>query len=210
MLLLMVGFVGFNGSGALFSAPTLAWFGVCVLVCTTGYSIVLIYYQALGGLWNVPSSERSKVTGVREGFGLLGVLSASLLPSILQLSYSPIHSFSIFSLLLVPMLFLGVWFFLRWYKSRLLGFEAERSQYTKPSATQLIINGRYCLFYGIFFFSNWLVRSPLFWFYFMYEIARRLSSTPVYSLYLLSERSGWAACLAAAFVHTGKAGLAKA
>lgn len=158
MLLLMVGFVGlFNPGLAPFSERlTLAWFAVCVLVCTTGYSIVLINYQALGGLWNVPSSERTKVTGVREGFGLLGVLSASILPSILQLSYSPIHSFSIFSLLLIPMLFLGVWLFLRWYKSRLLGFEAERSQYTKPSAGLIgLANSRWGrLFYSIFFFSN--------------------------------------------------------
>ena len=158
MLLLTVGFAGlFNpGLAPLSERYTLVWFAVSLLICTTGYSIVLINYQTLGGLWDVRESDRTKVTGVREGFGLFGVLLASLLPSLLQLAYSPSRSFSVLSLALIPMLLLGWWSLLRWRRNRSLGFEGGRSQQTQPSAGLIgVVGGRWgCFFYGIFFVSN--------------------------------------------------------
>lgn len=158
MLLLTVGFVGlFNpGLAPLSGEFTLLWFAICVFICTTGYSVVLINYHALGGLWVVASSERTKVTGVREGFGLLGVLLASFLPALLQSAYSPSHSFLVLSLLLIPVLFFSGWLLLCWSKNQGLNLGSACSQRTRPLAGLIrLLGGRWGrIFYGIFFISN--------------------------------------------------------
>ena len=70
--LLLTGFAAlFNPSvSPLPDGYTLAWFALSVFLCSTGFSIVTINYQALGGLWNVPSGDRTRVTAVREAFEL--------------------------------------------------------------------------------------------------------------------------------------------
>lgn len=37
----------------------LVWFAASVLICTTGYSVVTINYQTLGGLWKTSASDRT-------------------------------------------------------------------------------------------------------------------------------------------------------
>ena len=117
-VLLLVGFAGlFNPAvSPLPDGLTLVWFALCVFLCTTGFSIVTINYQALGGLWDVPLRDRTKVTSIREAFGLLGVLTASILPAILQARSDPAQSFSLLSTLLLPVFLVGVWLFLCWYR----------------------------------------------------------------------------------------------
>ena len=117
-VLLLVGFAGlFNPAvSPLPDGLTLVWFALCVFLCTTGFSIVTINYQALGGLWDVPLRDRTKVTSIREAFGLLGVLTASILPAILQARSDPARSFSLLSTLLLPVFLVGVWLFLCWYR----------------------------------------------------------------------------------------------
>lgn len=65
------------------SSP-LTWFTLAVLICTTGFSIVTINLQTLGGLWQTSASERTRITGVREALGLLGLLSAAISPTLLS------------------------------------------------------------------------------------------------------------------------------
>ena len=106
------------------------------------------------------------------------------------------------------MLFLGVWFFLRWYKSRLLGFEAERSQYTRPSVGLIgLANGRWGrLFYGIFFFSNLASAIPavLVLFYVRDRLAAEQYTGLFLVIYFLSGAAGLPVWQRLS-VHTGKA-----
>jgi GPH family glycoside/pentoside/hexuronide:cation symporter len=56
-----------------------AWLALTSMVTYLAYSVVSIAYQAWGsGLGQTPS-ERARVTAMREGFGLAGVLAASAL-----------------------------------------------------------------------------------------------------------------------------------
>ena len=156
--LLLVGFAGlFNPTAVpLTGAGALAWFAGCVFLCTTGFSIVTINYQALGGLWDVPANDRTKVTGVREAFGLVGILAASILPAVLQARFAPVASFSLVSLFLLPVLLAGVWLFFRWFRRR------PPAPENAPAAGRLSASGLRALlrepwsrrFYGIFFISN--------------------------------------------------------
>ena len=59
------------------------WFSFAVFICTFGYSILVINVQALGGLWKVDRIHVTQIMATREGIGLIGLLSASILPTIL-------------------------------------------------------------------------------------------------------------------------------
>ena len=59
--------------------PLPAWMIATVAMVTIGFSAASIAYQAWGARLG-GASERAAVTGVREGFGLAGVVLASLLP----------------------------------------------------------------------------------------------------------------------------------
>lgn len=63
----------------------LAWAAAMLLVTYLGYSALSIAHQAWGALQVGSEAERSRLTGVREAWGLVGVLTASVLPSVLGL-----------------------------------------------------------------------------------------------------------------------------
>lgn len=77
--LLIVGF------GALFHPPVLrgwlvfVWFFVSLIVVYAGFSLASIAYQSWGAALSQSPDQRLKLSSVREGCGLLGVLSAALM-----------------------------------------------------------------------------------------------------------------------------------
>ena len=56
-----------------------AWLALTSMVTYLAYSVVSIAYQAWGSALGQTPSERARVTAMREGFGLAGVLAASAL-----------------------------------------------------------------------------------------------------------------------------------
>jgi len=91
-----------------------AWFALAVLACTTGFSIVAINFQALGGLWSCAPAERTRVTGWREAAGLVGLLLASAAPTILGVEEDADAAFGSLSLLYVPLLCVVAVVFFGW------------------------------------------------------------------------------------------------
>ena len=63
--------------------PNITWFGFSVFIASTGFSVAAINYQAVGGLWKSSSTEKTIITSWREAFALIGILTASALPSLL-------------------------------------------------------------------------------------------------------------------------------
>ncbi|MEM7302931.1 MAG: MFS transporter [Pseudomonadota bacterium] len=94
----------------------LIWFAVSVFICSTGFSIVSINYQALGGLWRTSDAQRTRITGWREGVGLLGLLTAAAMPTVLMRWYSDADSFHIVSLMLLVLLIVAGVLFRFWWK----------------------------------------------------------------------------------------------
>lgn len=82
-LVMALGFV------ALWHPPTgnstlmLGWLAGCLLLSTLAYSAVSILHQTWGTRWGGEAAWRTQVTAWREGATLVGVLSASVLPSLL-------------------------------------------------------------------------------------------------------------------------------
>jgi Na+/melibiose symporter-like transporter len=88
-LVLALGLVLLFFPDLLMQAPTptdlLVWAAVMLLLTYLGYSALSIAHQAWGALLGGNALERSRITGVREGLALLGVLTASVLPGWLGL-----------------------------------------------------------------------------------------------------------------------------
>lgn len=63
----------------------LVWAGAMLVLTYLGYSFLSIAHQAWGALLQGSAAERSRVTGLREACGLVGVLIASVLPTVLGL-----------------------------------------------------------------------------------------------------------------------------
>ncbi|MGB0630687.1 MAG: MFS transporter [Alphaproteobacteria bacterium] len=185
--LLLVGFAGlFNPAlSPLPDGSVLVWFAVCVFLCTSGFSIVTINYQALGGLWKVPSGDRTKVTGIREAFGLLGILTASILPAVLQARYDPSRSFSLLSLALIPVFVLGVWLFCRWYRRRMPDAATDRpvGAVAAPGLIALLRDPWARRFYGVFFVSSLASAIPAV--LVLFYIRDRLNAEPYTGLFLV-------------------------
>ena len=163
--LLMAGVAGlFNppafagASGDPSATGALAWFALNVFVCTTGFSIVTINYQALGGLWRASAAGRTRITATREALGLGGILAASILPSVLANRYDAAAGFQIVTLVLAVLLAAGGLLFLRWFGTAPLSDVAAS---VRPGALRDILRSRWGKrFYGIFFVSNFASAIP--------------------------------------------------
>ncbi|MEZ5542431.1 MAG: MFS transporter [Pseudomonadota bacterium] len=96
---------------ALFNPPALhphilaAWFTVSLILVYTAHSAMNITYLAWGARASEDSHERTRLVAFREGFALLGVILASLLP--MWLTWLP------FSLCFAALLIASVWILLR-------------------------------------------------------------------------------------------------
>jgi GPH family glycoside/pentoside/hexuronide:cation symporter len=159
--LLLAGFAGLFNPPALSGTGYLAWFAVNVFVCTTGFSIVSINYQALGALWPASSPDRTRITGTREALGLVGILAASVLPSVLRNRYDAAAAFQVVTLVLAVLLVVGGLLFLRWYERHSGKAVKAPSVATAPGGFRdLLRDGWARRFYGIYFISNFASAIP--------------------------------------------------
>lgn len=72
----------FYGPPAFISTPL--WFAGGMILATTGFSIVTINLNMIGGFWHDSPEQRTRISAWREAFALVGLLIASVLPSVLQ------------------------------------------------------------------------------------------------------------------------------
>jgi GPH family glycoside/pentoside/hexuronide:cation symporter len=79
------------------SGSLLWWAGFMLVLTYAGYSSLSIAHQSWGAMLGGSEAQRSRIVGWREGLGLLGVVSASVLPAVLGLGWST----SVFVLALV-------------------------------------------------------------------------------------------------------------
>lgn len=103
----------------------LGWFALSILLCTTGYSIVAINLQALGGLWIATEHERTRIAGWREALGLIGLLLASIAPTLLDQGAGKEVAFSRFAWLYLPLLALALLLLLSWLRKAPLARETS-------------------------------------------------------------------------------------
>ncbi|MTH98124.1 MFS transporter [Roseibium sp. RKSG952] len=98
------------------TAP-LAWLAASVFICTTGFSVVTINLQALGGIWATTTHDRTRITTWREGYGLIGLLFAAIAPTLLGANAAPEHAFKLLSVFYLPLLAIGGAALLLWLRT---------------------------------------------------------------------------------------------
>ena len=87
----------------------MAWWLVAMLFLVyTAFSMLQISYQAYGAEISDHPVERTRVTSMREGLGLVGVFVAAALPEILSKQHGQRQGFAEFSTIFVPLLFMMV------------------------------------------------------------------------------------------------------
>lgn len=84
---------------------TVAWLLGALFITYFGFSLASISYQAWGAELGRDSGERTLLTASREGFGLLGVIAASVLPLLLAANLA--DGLSLLAWLFVPLLLLA-------------------------------------------------------------------------------------------------------
>lgn len=101
----------------LFEGGLLIWFGVLTFLVSTAYSVLVINVTALGSLWSVERHERTRISAVREGFALVGLLLAVALPPIFAQAFATSTAFLMVSALLAGLLVIALVLFTGWYKA---------------------------------------------------------------------------------------------
>jgi GPH family glycoside/pentoside/hexuronide:cation symporter len=74
---LLAGFIGVFHPPALSSGATLAWFGAALMLVYFGFGLATIAHQSWGAALTQASAQRARVSSVREGCGLAGVVLAA-------------------------------------------------------------------------------------------------------------------------------------
>jgi GPH family glycoside/pentoside/hexuronide:cation symporter len=111
-----------SGMGALLAGPpsfvsVAYWFAGSAGLTALGLSMVNINLVMIGSLWSGNEAARGRASGMREALSLMGMLLASILPSILILSVSKVEVFQIFYIVFAVLLVAGVVAFYNFYKN---------------------------------------------------------------------------------------------
>jgi Na+/melibiose symporter-like transporter len=84
------------------------WFAFCIALAVTAYSVLSINLNMLGGLWTKDSHAQTRIASVREACGLIGLIVAVSLPSLLKKYYSEQQAYVYFCLILSAVM-LAAW-----------------------------------------------------------------------------------------------------
>lgn len=79
---LMVGYTALFHPPALSGLPALCWFLASLMLVYTGFSLATIAHQSWGAALTQRRGERGSLAAVRESCGLLGVMTAAVLPTL--------------------------------------------------------------------------------------------------------------------------------
>lgn len=132
------------------------WFSFAVFICTFGYSILVINVQALGGLWKVDRIHVTQIMATREGIGLIGLLSASILPTILFIFVEE-NQYNWLFVILLFFLLITLYIFISWMKSSVI---SKPKKFIKPSINKLFASKKIKLIFTVYFFNTLAAAFP--------------------------------------------------
>lgn len=94
----------------LISAPV--WFLLCSFLAVTAHSLLGITLGAQATLWTRDPNDQTRIAGAREAFGLIGLVIAVSLPTLLSKTLPQDQVFLWYAAVLTILMGLGVWAFL--------------------------------------------------------------------------------------------------
>ena len=135
----------------------ITWFCLSVFLCTFGFSLISINIQAFGSLWDVPQENVTKAIVTREGMTLLGLLFASVAPSILFYKYGN-ENFHILSIILIFIFLIAIFYFYKWRKQAVIKIPSRAVR--KLSFKNILSDRRVGYFFSSYFFSSLAAAIP--------------------------------------------------
>jgi len=105
-----------TGMLGLFSFPaennfTALWFAINIILATTGFSILSINLNMIGGFWVNDKTQRTRITATRESLSLLGLLLAAAFPSVVSQFVSDQIAYSHLAVTFTVLLIISLWLF---------------------------------------------------------------------------------------------------
>ena len=87
------------------------WFFISMVIASSGFSIISINLNLVGGLWSKEPHQRTRISAMREVFALFGLILAAILPSLLTSYFSLEKSFEVLFWIFGIFIFFGIVFF---------------------------------------------------------------------------------------------------
>jgi GPH family glycoside/pentoside/hexuronide:cation symporter len=154
-----------TGMAALFYGPQFSmsisvWFGASMILATTGFSIVTINLNMIGGFWQDSPRERTRISAWRESFGLLGLLLASVLPAALLMAVSAENSFQIVFWVFAALMICALTLFARFMRGTLNPQTLTKAKTQKGFSFFSILIGPDKLFFAVCFLAHLAAALP--------------------------------------------------
>jgi GPH family glycoside/pentoside/hexuronide:cation symporter len=147
-------------NGPVLSFPLPLWFALSMILATTGFSIVTINMNMIGGFWQTDPAQRTRISAWRESFALIGLLTASVWPAVLQNFKTTEESFEIlvwaFGLIMIGAIILFSRFMSRIPSEHLI----HQSQPQKGLSFLSLLKGENRGFFGVCFFTHLAAAMP--------------------------------------------------
>jgi len=146
--------------GPLFGIPTAAWFALSMILATTGFSIVTININMIGGFWHDEPGQRTRISAWREAFALVGLLIASVVPAALQ-SFKPAEeAFRILFWVFGVIMAAGFVMFTRFMSRISPGHKITKADTQKGLSFLPILMGPDRNFFGVCFLTHLAAAMP--------------------------------------------------
>lgn len=97
-------FALFNGS---FFSPAI-WFTLCMLFAVSAYSVLTIVLGAQATLWTADADAQTRIAGAREAFGIIGLVIAVSVPTLLAPLVSPDAVYRWYAAILLVLMVAGM------------------------------------------------------------------------------------------------------
>ena len=181
------------GYAALFSPPEWAmshsgyWLAGCLCVVYLSFSALMINYYAMGVGMAQEYHDHTRIAAFREGLMLVGVLLASILPTLLLQHFDARNAYGIFSLLLAPLLIVCAGFCLSAHVKPVNVHEQGQLSFFRLLTDT---NIRWVLAIAFFNAIPTAITSTLFLFFTQDVLHAESYSGPLLGLYFLSAACG--------------------
>ncbi|MEM7070714.1 MAG: MFS transporter [Pseudomonadota bacterium] len=146
--------------GPLFEISVALWFALSMILATTGFSIVTINFNMIGGLWHDQSQQRTRISAWREAFMLIGLLIASMLPTILQNFNPSEQAFRILFIIFALLMITGFIMFARFIKTLSPAHKINKNSTKKGLSFWVILTGPDRHFFGVCFLTHIAAAIP--------------------------------------------------
>ena len=154
-----------GGMAAVFYGPALGipaaiWFTLSMILATTGFSIVTINLNMIGGLWHDEPGQRTRISAWREAITLVGLLIASVLPAALQNFKPAEEAFRILFWVFGVIMMAGFIMFTRFMSRISPGHKITKSDTKKGLSFLPILLGPDKHFFGVCFLTHLAAAMP--------------------------------------------------